>query len=112
METVYLLTYHPIFYVFCIFTFQHFFNVSPEYDNNKYTQTLFWKAYFKPYQIMTHLLTKRALKRSNIIFTNSKFTRNAIKKAYPAFDPQVIYPPIDFERFSSCLTPNQEKIKF
>ena len=83
--------------------FPAFLQTSPEYNNNKYTQTLFWKAYFKPYQIMTHLLTKRALKRSNIIFTNSKFTRNAIKKVYPAFDPQVIYPPIDIERFSNCL---------
>ena len=83
--------------------FPAFLQTSAEYDNNKYTQTLFWKAYFKPYQIMSHLLTKRALKRSNIIFTNSKFTQNAIKKAYPAFDPQVIYPPIDIERFSSCL---------
>ena len=83
--------------------FPAFLQTSAEYDNNKYTQTLFWKAYFKPYQIMSHLLTKRALKRSNIIFTNSKFTQSAIKKAYPAFEPQVIYPPIDIERFSSCL---------
>ena len=58
---------------------------------------------------MTHLLTKRALKRSNVIFTNSKFTRNAIKKVYPAFDPQVIYPPIDIERFSNCLRSNSRE---
>jgi alpha-1,2-mannosyltransferase len=83
--------------------FPAFLQTSPEYNNNKYSQTLFWKAYFKPYQIVTHLLTKRALKRSNVIFTNSKFTRNAIKKVYPAFDPQVIYPPVDIERFSNCL---------
>ena len=76
---------------------------SSEYSNNKYKKSLFWKTYFKPYQFMSHLLTKRALKRSNLIFTNSKFTRNAIKKVYPSFDPQVIYPPIDLERFSSCL---------
>ena len=82
---------------------------STEYNNDKYKKSLFWKAYFKPYQIMTHLLTKKALKRSNIIFTNSKFSRNAIKKVYPAFDPQVIYPPIDIERFSSCLRSNSRE---
>jgi alpha-1,2-mannosyltransferase len=86
--------------------FPAFLQTSAEYFNNKYKKSLFWKAYFKPYQFMTHLLTKRALKRSNIIFTNSKFTRNAIKKAYPSFDPQVIYPPVDLERFSSCLSSN------
>ena len=89
--------------------FPAFLQTSSEYYNNKYKKSLFWKAYFKPYQIMTHLLTKRALKRSNIIFTNSKFTRNAIKKVYPSFDPQVIYPPVDLERFSSCLRSNSRE---
>jgi alpha-1,2-mannosyltransferase len=89
--------------------FPAFLLTSPEYTNNKYKKSLFWKAYFKPYQIMSHLLTKRALKRSNIIFTNSKFTRNAIKKVYPEFDPQVIYPPIDIEKFSSCLSSNSRE---
>jgi alpha-1,2-mannosyltransferase len=83
--------------------FPAFLQTSSEYSNNKYKKSLFWNAYFKPYRIMTHLLTKRALKRSNIIFTNSKFTQNAIKKVYPSFDPQVIYPPVDLQRFSSCL---------
>ena len=89
--------------------FPAFLQTSAEYYNNKYKKSLFWKAYFKPYQIMTHLLTKRALKRSNIIFTNSKFTQNAIKKVYPSFDPQVIYPPVDLERFSSCLRSNSRE---
>jgi glycosyltransferase involved in cell wall biosynthesis len=89
--------------------FPAFLQTSSEYYNNKYKKSLFWNAYFKQYQIMTHLLTKRALKRSNIIFTNSKFTRNAIKKVYPSFDPQVIYPPIDIERFSSCLRSNSRE---
>jgi glycosyltransferase involved in cell wall biosynthesis len=89
--------------------FPAFLQTSAGYYNNKYKKSLFWKAYFKPYQIMTHLLTKRALKRSNIIFTNSKFTQNAIKKVYPSFDPQVIYPPVDLERFSSCLRSNSRE---
>jgi glycosyltransferase involved in cell wall biosynthesis len=80
-----------------------------EYDNNKYKKSFFWKAYFKPYQIMTHLLTKKALKRSDIVLTNSIFTKNAIQKVYPSVDPQVIYPPIDIERFSNCLSSNSRE---
>lgn len=89
--------------------FPAFLHTSSEYYNNKYKKSLFWNAYFKPYQIMAHLLTKSALKRSNIIFTNSKFTQKAIKKAYPSFDPQVIYPPVDLERFAICFRSNSRE---
>jgi len=82
---------------------------SSNYDNNKYNKSLFWKAYFKPYQIMTHILTKKALKRADIVLTNSIFTKNAIKKVYPSVDPQVIYPPIDIENFSDCYNSNSRK---
>ena len=82
---------------------------SSEYDNNKYNKSLFWKAYFKPYQIMTHLLTKKALKRADIVLTNSIFTKNAIQKVYPSANPQVIYPPIDIESFSNCHNSNSRK---
>ena len=82
---------------------------SSEYDNNKYNKALFWKAYFKPYQIMTHLLTKKALKRANIVLTNSIFTKNAIQKVYPSITPKVIYPPIDIEKFSTCYNSNLRK---
>jgi len=86
--------------------FPAFLHTSPEYSNDKYNKSLFWNAYFKPYKILTHMLTKRALKRSNIIFTNSQFTQNAIKKAYPAFNPLVIYPPVDLERFAISFRSN------
>lgn len=89
--------------------FPAFLHTSPEYSNDKYKNSLFWKAYFKPYKILTHLLTKRALKRSNIIFTNSRFTQNAIKKAYPSVDPQVIYPPVDLERFAISFRSNSRE---
>src|SRR5687767_13368244 len=89
--------------------FPAFLQTSSEYDNNKYKKSFFWKAYFKPYQIMTHLLTKKALKRSDIVLTNSLFTKNAIQKVYPSVDPQVIYPPIDIERFSNCLSSNSRE---
>jgi glycosyltransferase involved in cell wall biosynthesis len=80
-----------------------------EYSNTKYKKSLAWRAYFKPYQIMTHILTKKALKRANLIFTNSKFSQNAIKKAYPSFDPCVIYPPVDIEPFSKCHLSNSRE---
>lgn len=80
-----------------------------EYNNNKYKKSFFWKAYFKPYQIMAHLLTKKALKRANIVLTNSIFSKNAIQKVYPSVDPQVIYPPVDIERFSNCLSSNSRE---
>lgn len=79
------------------------------YDNNKYKKSFFWKAYFKPYQIMSHLFTKKALKRANIVLTNSIFSKNAIQKIYPSVDPQVIYPPIDIERFTNCLSSNSRE---
>ena len=82
---------------------------SVDYNNNKYQKSFFWKAYFKPYQIMSHLLTKKALKRANIVLTNSIFSKNAIQKIYPSVDPQVIYPPIDIERFSNCLNSNSRE---
>jgi glycosyltransferase involved in cell wall biosynthesis len=82
---------------------------SVEYNNNKYKKSFFWKAYFKPYQIMSHLLTKKALKRANLVLTNSIFSKNAIQKIYPSVDPQVIYPPIDIERFSNCLSSNSRE---
>ena len=79
------------------------------YENNKYKKSFFWKAYFKPYQIMSHLFTKKALKRANIVLTNSIFSKNAIQKIYPSVDPQVIYPPIDIERFTNCLSSNSRE---
>jgi len=44
---------------------------SAGYNNNKYNKSLYWKSYFKPYQVMAHLLTKKALKRADIVLTNS-----------------------------------------
>src|SRR5918911_1613961 len=79
------------------------------YNNNKYQKSFFWTMYFKPYQVIANTLTKRALKRSNIVLTNSEFTRNAVKKAYPDVDPYVLYPPGDIERFSSSYRSNARK---
>ena len=81
------------------------------YNNNKYQKSLFWKIYFRPYQIMANALTKSALARSTIILTNSEFSRDAIRKAYPTVDPRVLYPPVDIERFSSAYRSNSRRNK-
>ncbi|HET7644749.1 MAG TPA: glycosyltransferase [Nitrososphaeraceae archaeon] len=82
---------------------------SDGYNNNKYNKSLFWKSYFKPYQVMAHLLTKQALKRADIVLTNSLFTKKAIQKVFPSINPQIIYPPIDIQNFSNCYNSNSRK---
>jgi alpha-1,2-mannosyltransferase len=81
------------------------------YYNNKYQKSLFWKTYFKPYQIMANALTKSALARSTIILTISGFSKDAIRKAYPTVDPCILYPPVDIERFSSAYRSNSRRNK-
>jgi alpha-1,2-mannosyltransferase len=76
---------------------------SPEYMNLKYQNSLFWKAYLKPYQVMLGRLSKKAIRKSKLILTNSEFSRNAIKKLYPDSDPQILYPPVDVDRFSPAF---------
>jgi alpha-1,2-mannosyltransferase len=73
---------------------------SPMYGNNKYQRSLFWKAYFRPYQVMEKVLAKRSLERSRMVLTNSRFSSDAIRKAYSGVNPYVLYPPVDIERFS------------
>ena len=84
---------------------------SADYYNNKYQKSLFWKTYFRPYQIMANALTKSALARSTIILTISGFSRDAIRKAYPTVDPYILYPPVDIERFSSAYRSNSRRNK-
>ena len=72
---------------------------SKGYNNNKYQKSFFWKAYFKPYHVMSNALTKKALKRSNVVLTNSRFIKDAVRKVYPDVEPYVLYPPVDIERF-------------
>jgi glycosyltransferase involved in cell wall biosynthesis len=81
------------------------------YNNSKYQKSLFWKTYFKPYQIMTNALTKKALARSNVILTNSRFSRDAVRKAYPDVEPYVLHPPVDIDRFSVAYRSNYREHK-
>jgi glycosyltransferase involved in cell wall biosynthesis len=75
-------------------------NSSGNYGSNKYRKSFFWKAYFKPYSMIAHYLAMRATTRSNLILTISKFSREAIREAFPGVHPYILYPPVDIERFS------------
>ncbi len=69
------------------------------YASNKYRKSLFWRAYFKPYTLITRSLAMRAITRSSLILTNSEFSREAIREAFGDVHPYVLYPPVETERF-------------
>jgi glycosyltransferase involved in cell wall biosynthesis len=79
-------------------------NSTGGYGSNKYRKSLFWRAYFKPYSIITRSLAMRATKRSDLILTISKFSREAIREAFPGVHPYILYPPVDIERFSRAYS--------
>ena len=79
-------------------------NSTGGYGSNKYRKSFFWKAYFKPYSMITHYLAMRATKRSSLILTISKFSREAIREAFPDVHPYILYPPVDIERFSPAYS--------
>jgi len=79
-------------------------NSSGNYGSNKYRKSFFWRAYFKPYSMITHYLAMRATTRSNLILTISKFSREAIREAFPDVHPYILYPPVDIERFSPAYS--------
>jgi len=65
--------------------------------NIKYSSSLFWRAYFIPYEGIQRFLVKRFLK--SLILTNSKFSKKAIKK-YTGKDATIVYPPVNVETFA------------
>jgi glycosyltransferase involved in cell wall biosynthesis len=74
------------------------------YASNKYRKSFFWRAYFKPYSLITQSLAMRAMTRSSLILTNSEFSRKAIREAFEDVHPYVLYPPVDTERFSHAYS--------
>jgi alpha-1,2-mannosyltransferase len=74
------------------------------YASNKYRKSLFWRAYFKPYTVITHSLAMRAITRSSLILTNSTFSGEAIREAFADVHPHVLYPPVHTERFSHAYS--------
>ncbi len=84
---------------------------SEGYNNTKYQKSLFWRAYFKPYHILANKFTKNALSKAKLIITNSKFTNDALKTAYPNTNSHTVYPPVDIDRFSNALNSNSRERK-
>jgi glycosyltransferase involved in cell wall biosynthesis len=84
---------------------------SKDYGKSKYKASLFWNIYFKPYQMLANKISKQALLKSDVVLTNSRFSRDAVRKAYPNVKPYVLYPPVDVERFSSAYRCNARERK-
>ncbi len=74
------------------------------YASNKYKRSFFWRAYFKPYSLISQSLARRAITRSSVILTNSAFSSGAIREAFADVRPYVLYPPVDIERFSHAYS--------
>lgn len=77
--------------------------------SSKYSTSLKWKVYFKPYQYLSSRIINYTLSKSNICIANSEFTRKAIKEVYPQIDPIVIYPPVDIDKFKYSFQNNTRK---
>lgn len=67
--------------------------------NTKYSSSMFWRAYFAPYEVIQRSLVRRFL--NGLILTNSIFSKRAIKK-HTGKDATVVYPPVDVETFASA----------
>jgi len=65
--------------------------------NLKYSSSLFWRAYFIPYERTQRFLVKGFL--NSLILTNSIFSKKAIRK-YTGKNAIIVYPPVDVETFS------------
>ena len=65
--------------------------------NTKYSSSLFWRAYFIPYERIQRFFVKRFL--NSLILTNSIFSKKAIRK-YTGKNAIVVYPPVDVETFA------------
>jgi len=73
--------------------------------NVKYSKSIFWRAYFTPYEKLQNNLTDKI--KHSIVITNSEYSREAIKR-YLGVNAIVIHPPIDIERF---LKASENKVR-
>jgi len=65
--------------------------------STKYSESIFWRAYFAPYEMIQGIIAQKFLE--GLILTNSNFSRKAIKK-YTGKDSVVVYPPVDIKTFA------------
>jgi len=84
-------------------TYMHYPTFSLWYENPanvKYLKSAFWKIYFTPY---FNVQRKYIRKIHGIILTNSKFSREAIRK-HVGRKAYVVYPPVDVEKYLPLLS--------
>ena len=63
----------------------------------KHEKSLFWKIYYKPYQIISEYAIKTV---KGEFLAVSKFTKWRLKK-YAGLKSRVVYPPVDLQKFSA-----------
>lgn len=75
--------------------------------NVKYLRSTFWKAYFVPYYMIQRYLIEHT--HFGLILTNSKFSREAIKK-FVGRDAIVVHPPVQLGDYLSLPDNNKEEL--
>ncbi|MEM4884715.1 MAG: glycosyltransferase [Saccharolobus sp.] len=72
---------------------------------SKYNKSLFWKIYITPFKFIINGIKDEAKKAK--IIANSRYSAKAIAEVYGIKEPEVIYPPVDVEYFSSAYNENE-----
>jgi len=97
-------THGDVLMINCDINYMHFptfclskHDVLKDPVNLKYSKSWFWKMYFKPYEFIQKRLVEKYGK-IGLVLTNSKFSRDMIKK-YVERDAIVVYPPVDIEKY-------------
>ncbi|MCS7385723.1 MAG: glycosyltransferase [archaeon GB-1867-005] len=62
----------------------------------KYSKSLFWRAYFTPYELLLNF-TKSTLNKT-LLLTNSEFSKEIIMK-YVNRDAIIVYPPVEIDDY-------------
>lgn len=92
------LTYiHDPFAMLRYRNFKEHSEYSVDFEKSKYAKSLFWKLYFKPYELV-HKRILNHFTRGSMILTNSKYSSWMIKKCLNR-KAHVLYPPVDIEFF-------------
>lgn len=74
--------------------------------NIKYSESLFWRFYFIPYEAIQNFFIKNFF--GGTVLTNSTFSSRAIKR-HTGRNAIIVYPPVDTEKFSTATRKNQRE---
>ncbi|MCY0859042.1 MAG: glycosyltransferase family 4 protein [Sulfolobaceae archaeon] len=73
----------------------------------KYSSSLFWRLYIKPWSLIIKRLREEAKKA--IFIANSYYSKKAIEEVYQTNVEKVIYPPVNVEFFSKAFNENDRE---